>query len=42
MMKIIKYPDRKDWSNILQRPSIDSSSLEETVTAYFTGSERKG
>jgi histidinol dehydrogenase len=30
-MQIIKYPDKKDWSNILQRPSFDSSSLEETV-----------
>ena len=30
-MKIIKYPERKEWDEILKRPSIDSSSLEETV-----------
>ncbi len=30
-MQIIKYPDKKDWANILQRPSFDSSSLEGTV-----------
>jgi len=31
MMQRIKYPDRKDWGEILKRPSIDASSLEETV-----------
>jgi len=30
-MQIIKYPARKDWSELLMRPSFDSSSLEETV-----------
>ena len=30
-MKIIKYPERKDWEEILKRPSFDPSSLEETV-----------
>ena len=30
-MKIIKYPDRKDWNEILKRPVFDSLSLEETV-----------
>ena len=30
-MQIIKYPERKDWEEILKRPSFDSSSLEETV-----------
>jgi histidinol dehydrogenase len=30
-MKIIKYPDRKNWKEVLQRPLLDSSSLEVTV-----------
>ncbi len=30
-MQILKYPQRKDWDEILKRPSIDSSFLEETV-----------
>jgi histidinol dehydrogenase len=30
-MKIIKYPEKKDWEELLRRPLIDSSSLEETV-----------
>jgi histidinol dehydrogenase len=30
-MKVIKYPQKKDWSGILKRPSFDSSLLEETV-----------
>jgi len=30
-MQSIRYPDRNDWEEILKRPSIDASSLEETV-----------
>lgn len=30
-MKIIKYPERKDWSELLARPAIDHSSLFDTV-----------
>ena len=30
-MKIIKYPDRQGWNEVLKRPLFDSSSLEETV-----------
>ena len=30
-MLTIKYPDKKDWGEILKRPSFDSSTLEETV-----------
>src|SRR5438552_2514175 len=41
-MKIIKYPDKKDWSNILQRPLIDSSSLEETVKHILQQVEENG
>src|SRR5262245_2875084 len=31
VMRTIKYPDKNDWKEILKRPSIDASSLEETV-----------
>lgn len=31
-MEIIKYPSKKDWQKILQRPAIDSSSLEASVS----------
>lgn len=30
-MKIIKYPERKDWSELLARPAIDHSSLFDTA-----------
>jgi len=30
-MQSIRYPDRKDWEEILKRPSFDASSLEEAV-----------
>lgn len=30
-MEIIKYPKRSEWTKLLQRPAIDSSSLEATV-----------
>ena len=30
-MQVIKYPDRKNWSEILKRPSFDSSSVEDTA-----------
>jgi histidinol dehydrogenase len=30
-MKVYKYPDRKDWKEILLRPAFDSSALEKKV-----------
>lgn len=30
-MQIIKYPDRKEWAKLLQRPVFDTSSLESRV-----------
>ena len=41
-MKIIKYPDRKDWVEILRRPSFDSSSLEEAVKNILDEVKKKG
>jgi histidinol dehydrogenase len=34
-MKIIRYPDKKSWDEILKRPSFDSFSLEETVKSIL-------
>lgn len=34
-MKIIKYPQRNEWSNILTRPSFDTSSLNEMVSSIL-------
>jgi histidinol dehydrogenase len=41
-MKIIKYPERKDWEKILMRPGFDSSSLEETVKHVLQEVKEKG
>src|ERR1044072_4656120 len=30
-MQIVKYPDRKGWAKLLQRPVFDTSSLESRV-----------
>src|SRR5688572_1134368 len=31
MISVIKYPDRKNWQELLKRPVIDNASLEKTV-----------
>ena len=41
-MKIIKYPDKKEWDEILKRPLFDSSSLEETVKNILHEVKDKG
>ena len=41
-MQTIKYPDKKDWGEILKRPSIDSSSLEETVKSILDDVKANG
>ena len=41
-MKIFKYPDRKDWNQILARPLTDSSSLDETVKRVLIDVKEKG
>lgn len=35
MIQLIKYPEKKQWTTIVQRPLIDSSSLENTVTGVL-------
>jgi len=38
-MQIIKYPDKKDWSKILLRPSFDSSSLKNILNEVKTSGD---
>jgi histidinol dehydrogenase len=42
MMKVVKYPPRGQWSGLLQRPVLDSSSLENTVAAVLKDVKENG
>ncbi|MGC4034827.1 MAG: histidinol dehydrogenase [Chitinophagaceae bacterium] len=41
-MELIEYPAREDWSSLLKRPSIDSSSLEKKVRKILENVKDKG
>ncbi len=41
-MKIINYPNRKDWSEILKRPALDTFTLEEKVGAIISDVKKNG
>lgn len=41
-MQLIKNPERKDWSELLKRPAIDSSSLEKKVKKIMEAVQKKG
>ncbi|HLY70674.1 MAG TPA: histidinol dehydrogenase [Puia sp.] len=41
-MQVITYSKRKDWQKILQRPVIDSYSLEKKVTKILNDVKRRG
>ena len=41
-MKIIEYPQHKDWKTLLSRPALDNSSLTETVTAVLDDIKSRG
>lgn len=41
-MKIIRYPEKRDWQNILLRPTFDDSSLNETVQAVLNDIKVRG
>lgn len=41
-MKTIKHPPRKDWKQLLQRPAIDNSSLQQTVRAVMDEVKKNG
>jgi len=42
MMQVIKYPNKKDWTALLKRPSIDSSSIEKSVIAILDDVRENG
>ena len=41
-MKIIKYPPKASWPELLQRPVIDNSSLQQTVKAVMSEVKQNG
>lgn len=41
-MKIIEYPQHKDWKSLLSRPALDNSSLTGTVTAVLDDIKSRG
>lgn len=41
-MKTIKYPTKPEWNEILKRPTMDSSSLEQKVKAILTDIQLNG
>ena len=42
MIKVIKYPDRKDWQEIVKRPVFENVSLEKAVTKILEKVKTKG
>ena len=41
-MNIIKYPAREEWSQIVERPHLDVSELNDTVAAVLADVRRRG
>ncbi len=41
-MRLIKYPNREDWAELLKRPSFDNSSLTETVSGILSDVRSRG
>lgn len=41
-MQIIKYPERSEWTTILTRPTFDTSSLNNTVSAVLNDIKNRG
>lgn len=41
-MQIIKYPERSEWTTILARPTFDTSSLNNTVSAVLNDIKNRG
>src|SRR5689334_16264380 len=42
MLQIIKYPERREWKQILQRPAIDQTSLIPSVQAIIKEVKSRG
>ena len=41
-MNIIRYPEKKDWSKIVERPHLDVSKLNETVASVLADVKKRG
>lgn len=41
-MKLVKYPDKKQWAELLARPSFDNSSLLSTVQSVLADIRERG
>lgn len=41
-MQIIKYPAKEDWKTILERPTFDTTSLNNTVSAILSDIKNRG
>ncbi|HEV8270690.1 MAG TPA: histidinol dehydrogenase [Chitinophagaceae bacterium] len=42
MINVIRYPDRKDWQEIIKRPVFENASLEKTVKKILERIKAKG
>lgn len=42
MMKLIKYPDKKEWPAITERPAIDNKKIQKTVSRILEKIRTKG
>ena len=36
MMKLIKYPSKEQWAELLKRPALNTESLFDTVPVSYT------
>ena len=41
-MNIIRFPDKSDWAEIVERPHLDTTELNETVAAVLADVKRRG
>ena len=42
MMKVIRYPERAEWTSLLERPHIDMTALYATVNTVLTDGRTRG
>ena len=42
MIKVIKYPDRKEWQELIKRPVFENASLEKAVKKILEKVKDKG
>ena len=41
-MQVIKFPDKKDWSGLLERPAVQKSELENSIRSILTEVKQNG